>query len=152
MRKKTHKRHSEVEPFSMVSRHSVGAADIRHEDGETMPVVNVKVRPLHRHLPPDLRDVSESVSEGAYESVQQQWWEDTAPYLADQCLRAAFKGMQPEVRQYGRSGGWLAVAGIGAPDVWTARQMKAWARFEREIKTSMGVAEALFHDEIRERM
>jgi len=116
---------------------------VRYEDGEQVPAVN---------LPADLQAAPQSVIDSAFEEVAREWWEDVAPGIATRILKTAFKEYEPEVRQVGRSGGHLAVFGIGTPDDWSVKQDSAWTRFEKAIKKSIQVAEKTFHERIREIM
>ena len=125
---------------------------VRYEDGEQVPAVNVKPPPLFHRLPADLQAAPQSVIDSAFEEVAREWWEDVAPGIATRILKTAFKEYEPEVRQVGRSGGHLAVFGIGTPDDWSVKQDSAWTRFEKAIKKSIQVAEKTFHERIREIM
>jgi hypothetical protein len=148
--KRKRKRSVDVEFGSMAKRVSIGSVKTRYEDGEQLPAINVKPPPLYHRMPDAVRSMPESYTQAAFERVARDWWDMVAPDLAQHHLHSAFKGSDPQVRQVGRSGGWLVVEGLGDPAEWTVRQDRAWDRFEKAIKKSMFTAEKRWHEEMLE--
>lgn len=145
------KRLSYVEPFSMATRESIASVATRFEDGEQVPAINVKPPLLYHRMPAELQSVSADIRNEAFEEVKDEWWDLVAPDLAQHYLFPAFDE-QLGVRKAGRNAGWLIVVGIGSPEGWSAKQLKAWHRFEKAVKQSMLDAEKEWHRQIRERL
>ncbi len=141
-----------VEGFSMVVRNQANGVNVRYEGRHYVPAVNVKPPRLFHRLPAALQAADQAIIDAAFESVRRVWWSTVPQSLATEHLKPAFPGDEPEAQAAGRSEGWVAVLGIGKPDDWSAKQLAAWAMFERAIAESIVAAELMFQEEIRDRM
>ena len=105
-------------------------------DSGNLPAINVKVYggivaepSLEREL--DNRDDADAIRQDAYDMAQEAWWREAAD-VAHEIL-----GSNAEVRPEGRSGGWLVVDNIGAPEDWGRTGVARWQRFEKRILRMM---------------
>lgn len=75
---------------------------------------------------------AEKAGEFAFESAQEQFWENVQAY-ADECFG---KG-KTKVYSAGRSGGWAVVEGLPTIESWDAIQLGKWRKFETGLKSSV---------------
>lgn len=115
--------------------------------GSRTPCVNVKVRPLYRRLPPDVRD--NDPDNEIYNLTAEEWWESVPDDLIGHVLRPAFPGCRPAAHADGRSNGWLCVSGIGVPEDWTSKQLEAWEEFAHMVRESIEEHEQVYADNVR---
>ena len=114
-----------------------------HRDGygPSHPAINVKV---HRFGGNDLQaaivarfacppEVASKAAEIAYDCQVEDFWRDDA----DDAGAVAIFGPGVKVYSEGRSDGWLVVHGLPEVEDWTAKDLRKWQKYERQIEAAV---------------
>lgn len=102
------------------------------------PAINVKVyhtpvNEVRAHFPEATEEQIEKACEYAFESFQEQFWEE----WQDNADKYFPTDRHVKVYSEGRSGGWLIVQGLRDIEDWDAIDLMRWRRFEVDVKRSV---------------
>jgi len=102
--------------------------------GPAHPAVNVKVYSypdVESHFGCSVK-CAERAGEFAWESAQEQFWNEDAPEIAKNIF-----GDHVEIYSQGRSAGWLVVHNLEPVESWSAITLSQWWEFERMIQETV---------------
>jgi len=130
--------HYHVEVY--VKAVNVDDVETYRECGKVYPSINVKhynwpYSGISKHFPNADENDIEKASGFAFDSAQERFWED-----AQELAEHLFTWQTVEVCSLGRSGGHLAVDGIGIPEEWDQDELELWQDFEKGVKENIEYA------------
>ena len=119
---------------------NVDDVETYRDHGKVYPSINVKhynwpYSGISKHFTnADEKDI-EKASGYAFDSARERFWED-----AQELAEHLFTWQTVKVYAMGRSGGHLAVDGIGIPEEWDQDELELWQEFEKGIKENIEYA------------